>query len=79
MPYVDTATAATICGVKPGTVRLWAHRGHITRHRDGFDVSELLHWIDARSTDHLYVRAGIPTQHRPDTPTNATCVPHFHV
>lgn len=64
---VDLATAVSICGVKPATLRKWVERGHIGRHDDGYDVYELLHWIDARSTDHLYVRAGLKMSDRPET------------
>lgn len=67
MAYVDTETAANICGVKPGTIRLWVHRGQILRHPDGFDVDELLHWIDARSPDALFARAGLKMSDRPET------------
>ena len=67
MPYVDQELAASICGVKPATLRKWVQRGHICRFAEGYDVSELLHWIDARSTDHLYVRAGLKMSDRPET------------
>lgn len=28
----DTAAIALLLGVPPGTVRVWAHRGRLTRH-----------------------------------------------
>lgn len=64
MARVDLATAASICGVRPGTVRRWVFDKRITRHADGYDVHELLQWIDARNPDALYVRAGL-TPERP--------------
>lgn len=29
---VPTEVAAAACGVKPGTIRLWVHRGYLTRY-----------------------------------------------
>lgn len=63
MQRVDLHVAATICGVKPGTIRKWVFDKVIVRYPDGYDVYELLHWVDARSTDALMVRAGIAGQH----------------
>jgi hypothetical protein len=60
---VPLATAASICGVKPGTIRRWVYDQRVTRHNDGYDVDELLHWIDARNPDALMVRAGMNGQH----------------
>lgn len=41
-----TATAAellSLFGVKPGTVRQWAHRGHVRRYgRNAYDVGDVL-------------------------------------
>lgn len=67
MTLVPLDVAATICGVKPGTIRRWVHDKRITRHQhDGwgeYDVHELLHWIDARNPDALMVRAGMLGEH----------------
>lgn len=69
MTLVPLDVAATICGVKPGTIRRWVHDRHITRHpHDGhgeYDVSELLHWIDTRNPDALYSRYGLKMSDRP--------------
>lgn len=37
---------AKYLGVKPRTIDAWARRGHITRHPDGYDVTEVLSWWD---------------------------------
>ena len=67
MTLVPLDIAATICGVKPGTIRRWVHDKRIIRHRyDGhgeYDVHELLHWIEARNPDALMVRAGLTGEH----------------
>lgn len=62
---VPLTLAASISGVKPGTIRRWVHDGRIIRHDDGYDVDELLHWIDARNPDALLSRAGIALSDRP--------------
>lgn len=33
-PLLTTAQAAELCRVKPGTIRLWVHRGHLDYARD---------------------------------------------
>lgn len=66
MARVDLQIAANICGVKPGTIRRWVHDHRVTRHPDGYDVDELLHWIDARNPDALYSRAGLKPPDRPN-------------
>lgn len=60
---VPLTDAAGICGVKPGTIRRWVHDGRVIRHPDGYDVDELLQWIDARNPDALLVRAGLSGDH----------------
>lgn len=64
---VPLAVAASICGVKPATLRRWVMDGRVTRHRDEgdgeYDVHELLQWIDARNPDALATRAGMGGQH----------------
>jgi hypothetical protein len=60
---VPLDTAASICGVQPVTIRRWVFDGRIIRHDDGYDVDELLHWIDARNPDALMVRAGLAGEH----------------
>lgn len=64
MMRVDLDVAVSICGVKPATIRRWVRDGRVTRTADGFDVTELLHWIDARNPDALMSRAGIRPQDR---------------
>lgn len=56
---VDLALAAEICRVKPGTIRRWVHDRRVTRHRDGYDVDELIDARDSRSMEKLLDRAGI--------------------
>jgi hypothetical protein len=43
---VPLDTAAAIAEVKPATVRQWVHRGIIRRYDDGYDVTEILLWLD---------------------------------
>lgn len=41
---VDTGAAFAATGVKPGTLRVWLYRGHLTRHghdRAGRDLVDL--------------------------------------
>jgi hypothetical protein len=45
---VPLAVAANVAEVQPATIRKWVERGIITRHPDGYDLTELLHWIDTR-------------------------------
>jgi hypothetical protein len=56
---VPLSVACRIAGVKPGTIRRWVHDRRINRYDDGYDLTELLHWIDQRCTAALHVRAGI--------------------
>lgn len=65
--HVDLQTAVSICGVKPGTIRKWVFDGRIIRHDDGYDVDELLQWIDTRNPEALYSRAGLKMSDRPAT------------
>lgn len=65
---VDLEVAASICGVKPGTIYRWVSDGHVTSSPgpDGanwYDVHELLHWVDARNPDALMTRAGMTGEH----------------
>jgi hypothetical protein len=48
--HVPLATAASIAQVKPATIRKWVQRGHIGDYPDGYDVKELLLWLDQRDT-----------------------------
>ncbi len=36
--------------IKPVTLRLWVHRGHITRGPGGYDLAEILAYLDRRAT-----------------------------
>jgi hypothetical protein len=64
---VPLEQAASICGVKPGTIRRWVHDSRIVRYPDDgfgeYEVDELLLWIDARNPDALMVRAGLSGDH----------------
>jgi hypothetical protein len=57
---VPLGTAAAIAEVQPGTIRQWAHRGHIADHEGGYDTLEILLWLDQRSLAALCARAGYP-------------------
>lgn len=46
---VPLGTAAAIAEVQAATIRQWVHRGHISAHPGGYDVLEILHWLDQRS------------------------------
>lgn len=69
----NLALAASICGVKPGTIYRWVSDGYLTAHRtwdpavqawrNFYDITELLHWNDARNPDALLMRAGMPGRH----------------
>lgn len=72
---VPLADAASICGVKPGTIRRWGVDKRITvelrwnyaskRWNAWYDVDELLHWVAARNPDALYSVAGLKPEDRP--------------
>lgn len=49
MTRVPLDVAASVAEVKPATIRKWVERGIIRRFDDGYDLSELLHWIDTRN------------------------------
>jgi hypothetical protein len=36
--------------ITPGTLRMWVHRGHITRGNGGYDLVEILTYLDHRTT-----------------------------
>lgn len=63
--HVPLAVAARISGVKPGTIRRWVFDRHVIRYSDGYDVYELLQWVDARDPTKLLDRAGIRHADRP--------------
>lgn len=49
---VDAYAAQTATGIKPGTIRVWLHRGRITHHghdRDGRTLVDL-HEVQQRLT-----------------------------
>jgi hypothetical protein len=37
--------------IKPGTLRQWVARGHITRGPGGYDLEEIVDYLDSRDTD----------------------------
>ncbi|MHC3391310.1 hypothetical protein ACLQ2E_17920 [Streptomyces lavendulocolor] len=52
---VDLHAAQAATGVKPGTLRVWLHRGHLTHHgrdragRDLVDLNEVQHRLTAQA------------------------------
>lgn len=36
--------------ISPSTLRMWVHRGHITRGPGGYDLAEILAYLDRRNT-----------------------------
>lgn len=47
----------------PVTLRLWVHRGHITRGPGGYDLTEILAYLDRRATTGRN-RTGVPLDRR---------------
>lgn len=40
---IITSAQAQLLGVRPGTLRLWVHRGHVRRlGRDSYDLTDVL-------------------------------------
>jgi hypothetical protein len=40
--------------IAPATLRSWVHRGHITRTADGYDLGEIVSYLDRRAErDHV--------------------------
>lgn len=37
--------------IKPGTLRQWVARGHITRASAGYDLEEIVAYLDSRNAD----------------------------
>jgi hypothetical protein len=37
--------------VSPATLRSWVHRGHITRTGKGYDLAEIVSYLDRRAED----------------------------
>ena len=59
MARVPLSDAATICGVKPPTIRAWAREGRVVKYEDGYDTTELLLWLEQRSLAALCARVGL--------------------
>jgi hypothetical protein len=36
--------------INPSTLRMWVHRGHITRGNGGYDLAEILDYLDRRAS-----------------------------
>lgn len=47
---VDLAAAAIYAEVAQGTVWKWVRRGHLSQHRDGYDLDEIDAWLARRDT-----------------------------
>lgn len=54
--HVSLEAACAVAEVKPGTIRQWVARGFITRHRDGYDLAEILARIDGRNDAMIRTR-----------------------
>lgn len=39
--------------ISPSTLRMWVHRGHITRGPGGYDLGEIAEYLDRRSPDRV--------------------------
>lgn len=39
--------------ISPSTLRMWVHRGHITRGLGGYDLAEILDYLNRRSPDRV--------------------------
>jgi hypothetical protein len=72
---VPLAVAANVAEVQPATIRKWVERGIITRHPDGYDLTELLHWIDTRRPDASTSSATANTSRsaQPSARPNSAC------
>lgn len=49
--------------VSPSTLRMWVHRGHITRGPGGYDLAEILDYLDRRVAERLPDRVNSPKVH----------------
>jgi len=55
--------AAAIGEVNKATIRQWVNRGVINRYTDGYEVAEILLWVDQeRNSTMLQVRMGLTQQ-----------------
>lgn len=53
MSSAPAELAAYCADVRPGTLRIWVKRGHISPPIDGmYDLDEILEWSDRRSHRH---------------------------
>jgi hypothetical protein len=57
--YVTLDVAATIAGVQKRTIYKWMREGRLTRHMQGFLLTEILAAEKSRGLDALLKRAGI--------------------
>lgn len=48
---VVLALAQSGIAANPRQIRNWTHRGHITRTRDGYDLTEVLAYAERRSLE----------------------------
>lgn len=63
---VAAAEAARIVGITRSSLHRWVRTGRLTRHTDGYDLTELLDAEQSRDHDALMVRAGIRKTDRPE-------------
>jgi len=59
---VNLSQACSIAEVKPGTIRQWVNRGLVVRYPDGYDVHELLLWLD-QTRDEGKAQGGMVAAH----------------
>lgn len=61
MARIPLDIACKVASVTPATIRQWVHRGCINRYTDGYEIAEILLWIDQeRSQWAMDMRAGLP-------------------
>lgn len=65
MTRLSPELAALLFGLSPRTLHKWAREGRIVRHKDGFEIDDLLVAEASRDASALFSRAGIKMADRP--------------
>lgn len=50
---VPLDAACAVAEVQPATIRQWVARGLISRTADGYDLVEILEWLDTRNASKV--------------------------